>query len=126
MAVEDAAVLGSLLTHVSSLDQIPFFLRAYEKLRHARCTDTQGQARLNQKIFHLPDGAEQQTRDADMRSAMEAELNGEAIEAEGNQNQWADKKKSKAQFSYDADEEANKWWREEGEKELQDLGKSKL
>ncbi|KZT51075.1 FAD/NAD(P)-binding domain-containing protein [Calocera cornea HHB12733] len=120
MAVEDAAVLGSLLSHISSPAQIPFFLRAYQDLRHARCTDTQAQARLNQLIFHLPDGPEQQARDEDMRRAMEAELGGQALEAEGNQNQWADKKKSKKQFGYDAEAEAESWWREVGEKELRE------
>jgi len=127
MAVEDAACLGSLLSHLTSPQQIPFFLHAYQSLRHARCTDTQAQARLNQKIFHLPDGPEQQARDEDMRQAMEAELSGRLFEAEGSQNQWADKKKSKAQFSYDAEGEAERWWREEGERELAELetGKGK-
>ncbi|KZO91484.1 FAD/NAD(P)-binding domain-containing protein [Calocera viscosa TUFC12733] len=119
MAVEDAAVLGSLLSHISSPTQIPFFLRAYEQLRHARCTDTQAQARLNQKIFHLPDGAAQRERDEDMRQAMEAEFSGQAGEAEGNQNQWADKKKSRLQFGYDAEGVAEGWWREEGQGELE-------
>lgn len=37
-------------------------------------------------------------------------------EGEGNPNQWADKRKSLIQFGYDADAEAEKWWREEGER----------
>ncbi|EJU02716.1 FAD/NADP-binding domain-containing protein, partial [Dacryopinax primogenitus] len=126
MAVEDAAVLGSLFTHLSSPSQIPFFLQAYEQLRHARCTDTQAQARLNQKIFHLPDGEAQETRDADMCRAMEAELSGEALEAEGSQNQWADRKKSRVQFGYDAEGEAERWWNEEGKQDLQRLQELKL
>jgi hypothetical protein len=36
----------------------------------------------------------------------------------GNPNQWADKVKNFEQFTYDADAEAEKWWREEGKKLL--------
>jgi hypothetical protein len=37
------------------------------------------------------------------------------MEFEGNANQWADKRKNMEQFSYDADEIAERWWKEEGE-----------
>src|SRR5260221_9977493 len=33
IAIEDAAVLGALLSHVSSLSQVPALLHAYEELR---------------------------------------------------------------------------------------------
>ena len=112
MALEDAAVLGSLLSHLSSSAHVPHFLRAYEKLRHTRTSKTQASSRLNQHVFHLPNGVEQEQRDADMRAAMSVELarirreeeegaGGEAgedggmeeAENEGNANQWADRKK---------------------------------
>jgi salicylate hydroxylase len=32
----------------------------------------------------------------------------------GNANQWADKEKTRMQFGYNADEEAEKWWRDHG------------
>lgn len=35
-----------------------------------------------------------------------------------NANQWADKAKSKIQFGYDADAEAEKWWAEHGQKTI--------
>ena len=35
-----------------------------------------------------------------------------------NANQWADKAKSRAQFGYDADVEAEKWWAEHGQKTI--------
>lgn len=34
----------------------------------------------------------------------------------GNANQWADKEKSRVQFEYDADAEAERWWAEHGQK----------
>ncbi|KAI0820847.1 FAD/NAD-P-binding domain-containing protein [Trametes gibbosa] len=128
MAIEDAAVLGNLLSHLSDPSQLRTFIQAYEDLRLPRTAETQRQSRLNQKIFHLPDGPEQEVRDAGMRQAMEAELRkmqGEAARAEpgaeeeafaGSPNQWADPKKSAAQFAYDADAVAERWWRTVGEK----------
>lgn len=99
MAVEDAAVLGNLLSrlpHVpvsvssppsdsSSKDStntntatkttfnplhLAHLLRTYESLRHARTSRTQSESRLNQRTFHHPDGPEQRARDASMREGM--------------------------------------------------------
>ena len=109
--IEDGCVLGNLFSRLTSADQIPYFLRAYEKLRLSRTANTQAQSRLNQKIFHYPDGPEQEARDASMRAAMKGQT-------EGSADQWADKGKNKIQFSYDADESAEEWWNEVGSKEL--------
>ncbi|KAL4247676.1 FAD/NAD(P)-binding domain superfamily protein [Abortiporus biennis] len=128
MAIEDAAVIGNLFSHLSHRDQIAPLLHAYQDLRYERTANTQASSTLNQKIFHLPDGPEQEARDYDMKIAMEAELKairGEAdsgFEAEGSANQWADKRKSAVQFGYDADEEAEKWWRDVGERVLGSIG----
>ncbi|RPD58173.1 FAD/NAD(P)-binding domain-containing protein [Lentinus tigrinus ALCF2SS1-7] len=127
MAIEDAAVLGNLLSRLSHPAQLKPLLQAYEDLRLPRTAETQRQSRLNQKIFHLPDGPEQEQRDAEMRRAAEAELQrmreGKRVPEEkqehweaGNANQWADEDKNVAQFGYDADEAAERWWREGGEK----------
>ena len=123
MAIEDAAVLGNLFSHLSHQSQIAPLLHAYENLRLRRTADTQVSSRLNQKIFHLPDGPEQLKRDTEMRRAMEAELQylKDGIvrgEAEGNPNQWADKRKNILQFGYDADGIADRWWKEHGEGEI--------
>lgn len=127
MAVEDAAVLGNLLSRLQHPAQLLPLLRGYESLRHARTAETQASSRLNQKIFHHPDGPEQERRDASMRAAMEVELakvrDSSAIgresktnfSGEGNSNQWADQRKNREQFGYDADAEAERWWRDEGE-----------
>ena len=126
MAIEDAAVLGNLFSRISHPSQIAPLLHAYEKLRLPRTASTQASSRLNQHIFHLPDGPEQEARDADMRAAMEKELamlRGENVDLtlEGNSNQWADRKKNMMQFGYDADAEADKYWVEEGEREIGSL-----
>ena len=145
MALEDAAVIGSLFSHLSHPAQIPTLLKAYECLRHTRTAKTQASSRMNQHIFHLPDGDQQTERDSLMREAMEEEMRARHAVAvpsmspfnehgrypwgangvngykkgktdnEGNPNQWADRSKNFEQFSYDADEAATQWWREEGQ-----------
>ncbi|EPQ51650.1 FAD/NAD P-binding domain-containing protein [Gloeophyllum trabeum ATCC 11539] len=120
MAIEDGAVLGNLFSRLENPAQVPKLIHAYETLRLPRASATQASARLNQKIFHLPDGPEQEVRDESMKQAMRIELgqepSGETLE--GNANQWADKSKNVVQFSYDADEEVNRWWAEHGEEVL--------
>lgn len=77
--------------------------------RLPRATATQETSRLNQNIFHLPDGPAQRARDDGMRAAMAAELEGESI-PDGNPNQCADKTKTRIQFDYDAYAEVERWW----------------
>ncbi|KAJ7237580.1 FAD/NAD-P-binding domain-containing protein [Mycena rebaudengoi] len=116
MAIEDAAVLGNLFSRIMSADQIGSLLEGYEKIRIERATSTHAASITNRRLFHLPDGDEQQKRDDSMRSAMPAEvLTGFADDKHGgNANMWADRAKNFEQFSYDADEIANNWWRLEG------------
>ncbi|KAJ7796263.1 hypothetical protein B0H14DRAFT_28383 [Mycena olivaceomarginata] len=114
MAVEDAAVLGSLLSRLSQHSQLDTLLRAYQNIRYSRTRETQLAAFANHHIFHLEDGPAQQARDDSMRLGMAAELareSGEDVgDADGNANVWADRKKSQRQFSYDAEAEAERWW----------------
>ena len=134
MAIEDAAVLGNLLSRLTHPSQLKPLLQAYEDLRLPRTAETQRQSRLNQTIFHLPDGPEQEQRDADMRRATEAELRRwregrRAADADdrlvGSANQWADEDKNMAQFAYDADGAADRWWAEVGQKQLGGRGSAK-
>lgn len=121
MAVEDAAVLGNIFSHLSTREEIGPFLQAYFSLRHARTAATQASSRLNQYLFHLFDGPEQEKRDKSMREAMRLEklrYSGAYIpddSGKDNANQWADKAKNDEQFRYDADADADKWWKEHGE-----------
>jgi len=80
--------------------------------------ETQASSRLNQTIFHFEDGPKQKARDESMRAAMHAARYGTQSDTRndiGSANQWADEAKNEAQFSYDADREAERWWIEEGE-----------
>ncbi|KAJ7094215.1 hypothetical protein C8R44DRAFT_952015 [Mycena epipterygia] len=113
MAVEDAAVLGTLLSRIPHRDELGVLLRAYQEIRYARTKETQLAARANHDIFHLPDGPAQRARDDSMRTAMAEALareRGEASgDAEGSANVWADRKKSQKQFGYDAEADAQRW-----------------
>ncbi|KAJ7507392.1 FAD/NAD-P-binding domain-containing protein [Mycena galericulata] len=88
---------------------------AMAAIRYPRTTETQLASRANQKIFHLPDGPEQQARDRSMQKGMEDSLREERGEpsldgSAGNANIWADRTKNRNQFCYDAEEEAERWW----------------
>ena len=129
MAIEDGAVLGNLLSRISHPSQLAPLLKAYQDLRLPRTAMVQESSRLNQHIFHLPDGPEQRERDENMRKAMALQPSGDPgvlqRESDGNQNQWADKKKSDELFGYDADAEVDKWWAAH-RRELDVLVRSKL
>ncbi|KAJ3716987.1 FAD/NAD-binding domain-containing protein [Lentinula raphanica] len=122
MAIEDAAVLGNLFSRISDSSQITPLLDAYQHLRYARATATQNSSTRNRDIYHLPDGAEQEERDAAMRRAMEMEiLDYEKFKDREymsmgdhrrvNPNAWLDKTKNwQDQFDYDPDMAVEEWW----------------
>ncbi|KAI6115942.1 hypothetical protein F5141DRAFT_1212544 [Pisolithus sp. B1] len=127
MAIEDAAVLGNLFSHLSSRAQIAPLLHAYEALRYERATNAQTFSRLNKATLHLPDGLEQEQRDGKMRAAMEdapKKIHDEVpvgdtdANTKGNTSQRNNEKKIAIQYGYDADEEAEKWWHQHGESEI--------
>ncbi|KAH8833910.1 hypothetical protein DL96DRAFT_1703549 [Flagelloscypha sp. PMI_526] len=118
MAIEDAAVLGRLFTHVHHPSQIPSTLLGYQHLRHPRTADVQLASRALREFNHYPDGPEQEARDAKMVEAMEAALaeeRGEVNTWAGNdKNLWANRKKNDEQYGYDSDAVADAWWAEHG------------
>ncbi|KAH7097994.1 FAD/NAD(P)-binding domain-containing protein [Auriculariales sp. MPI-PUGE-AT-0066] len=70
MAIEDGAVIGALFARLQNASQVPVLLNAYVELRHARTAEVQSSSRLNQHIFHLPDGEQQRERDDAMRETL--------------------------------------------------------
>jgi salicylate hydroxylase len=61
-AIEDGATLAACLAD----DDAPAALRRYEALRRPRATRLQELSAANKTRFHLPDGPEQEARDAEM------------------------------------------------------------
>jgi len=130
MAIEDAAVLGNLLSRISRISQLGPLLEAYQGLRLGRTASVQESSRLSGQILHLPDGPEQRERDERMRKAMALELSsgssGELLrELAGNDNLRAVKRENDVLFGYDADAEVDRWWAAHGRK-LEVLATSKL
>ncbi|KAK2008886.1 FAD binding domain-containing protein [Colletotrichum eremochloae] len=62
-AVEDGAVLGLLLGHLTSKSQLPKALKLYERLRKARGESIARETFKQRHDFHLFDGPEQEARD---------------------------------------------------------------
>jgi len=75
-------------------------------------------SRLNQTIFHLPDGLEQRARDDATRKAIAAEPNGMPVPGR-NPKQWAGHTKSRIQYDYDASSEVEKWWIRGGKEDIE-------
>lgn len=104
MAVEDGAALAVALNHISSLDEIPFALRSFEKERIKRSGDMQNASTVNGLIWHFPDGSEQRARDA----SMAAEIAGEPFNSSA--NQWSDPVTQWWAYGYDAEKEMKEAW----------------
>ncbi|KAJ5196698.1 hypothetical protein N7449_007177 [Penicillium cf. viridicatum] len=62
-AVEDGAVLGLILGHLRSKDQLPKALKMYEDLRKARGDAIVKETFKQRDSFHMADGPEQEARD---------------------------------------------------------------
>jgi salicylate hydroxylase len=65
-AIEDGATLAACLGRLGR-GTVPDALRRYETLRLPRATRLQELSRVNKRRFHLPDGPEQEARDAEFR-----------------------------------------------------------
>jgi len=73
-SLEDGAVLGSLLGHVSRKDQLPAALDLYQKIRKQRGEAIVRETFKQRASFHLVDGPEQQERDKIFLSQLGREL----------------------------------------------------
>jgi salicylate hydroxylase len=65
-SIEDGATLAACLERLGP-GAVPAALRLYETLRLPRATRLQELSRLNKHRFHLPDGPEQEARDAELK-----------------------------------------------------------
>jgi salicylate hydroxylase len=72
-SIEDAAVLAKCLEHAGAHDVGAALIR-YEQTRKPRASQCQDGSRRNAVIFHLADGEEQRSRDANLASSATAPL----------------------------------------------------
>ncbi|KAG1737068.1 uncharacterized protein EDB91DRAFT_1140876 [Suillus paluster] len=105
MAVEDAAVLAKLFSHLRDKDQIPTLLHAFQDLREDRCASVVHSEQSNLYFQMMPAGPKQEQRDQDMRAKA---AQGESVFGGGEAaEQW---EQLKELFGYDAEDEADDWW----------------
>lgn len=105
LAVEDATVLGVLMSRVRTWDQIPTLLEAFQDLRQKRCNDVYQSELNNAALLWLPPGPDRDARDAGMQQSMSA---GRDHWDEGQlREQWEDISEV---FGYNAREAAEDWW----------------
>ncbi|KAL4895017.1 hypothetical protein BDV59DRAFT_200274 [Aspergillus ambiguus] len=102
-AVEDAAALSVLLSNVSSKQEIPLALQAYEKSRKQRAETVQQSGSTNRIALHFPDGPEQQARDEQFRASMKGG---------SNPDKWADRATQDFLWAWDAEKVALDAWSE--------------
>ncbi|KAL6234937.1 hypothetical protein BDW75DRAFT_240634 [Aspergillus navahoensis] len=69
-SLEDGAVLGGLLGHLRHKSQLPKILKLYESLRKNRGEAIVRETFKQRHDFHLPDGEEQEKRDAIFKSQL--------------------------------------------------------
>ncbi|KAK0444205.1 uncharacterized protein EV420DRAFT_1006725 [Desarmillaria tabescens] len=101
MAIEDAAVLGNLFARLTSKDQIPALLEAYQYLRAPRAMATADGCWQDKNTLHLPDGPEQHARDEALKVTMAGKRS--SIVQDNN-----------VQYEYDVDTMVDDWWKARG------------
>ncbi|KAF9893931.1 hypothetical protein FE257_008902 [Aspergillus nanangensis] len=75
-SLEDGAVLGGLLGHMTSKAQLPQILRLYESLRKSRGEAIVRETFKQRNDFHMPDGPDQEKRDEVFRSQLGKDIKG--------------------------------------------------
>ena len=63
-AFEDAAVVGSLFSHVKNREQIPDLMTQFQQIRMSRSMEVLRRSAAMREVFGMPDGIAQQERDA--------------------------------------------------------------
>ncbi|KAI5476277.1 hypothetical protein MNV49_007914 [Pseudohyphozyma bogoriensis] len=96
-AGEDGAVLAAVLAKISTKEDIPKALAAYQRLRKPRADWAVETARLTGQNLHLPDGPAQEARD---------EMIGNAGKGGKNPDKWGDKDTQTRLYGLDVVREA--------------------
>ncbi|KII85133.1 hypothetical protein PLICRDRAFT_45272 [Plicaturopsis crispa FD-325 SS-3] len=108
MGIEDAAMLGSLFSRISSREQISTLLYAYEELRQPRCAETQKSEHERRDFIALPTGPIQELRDQGLRETLkQAALDWDDADEEFLRATY---EAYIIIFAYDAGEMADDWW----------------
>ncbi|KAH8823362.1 hypothetical protein DL96DRAFT_1713780 [Flagelloscypha sp. PMI_526] len=123
LAMEDAKVLGVLLSYIQRKDQLPHFLSAYEELRMPRCHESQKWDDRKRELFTLPSGERQSQRDQLWRSS--SAMSEDAWDALDHEAFWKIWGQEMSQYVYHSREAAEDWWTKWGAVLLRDVEESK-
>ncbi|KAI6112191.1 hypothetical protein EV401DRAFT_2058917 [Pisolithus croceorrhizus] len=107
LGIEDAALFAKLFSHLTSEDQIPAFLHAFQDLREGRCARVLNSERCNLSFRMMPNGPEQEERDSAMR---ERRARGLSVFSSGGGKLTEQWDQIKELFGYNAEDEADDWW----------------
>ncbi|KAK5468725.1 hypothetical protein LTR20_003071 [Exophiala xenobiotica] len=102
-AVEDAASLGVTLSSITSKDQVPLALKAYEKAQKARAEHIQQSCLQTRAALHLPDGPEQEARDQKFRALSQG--------GGDSDDKWNDPQMQEFLWGWDPEIKAQEAWR---------------
>lgn len=106
MAVEDGAALAEILSLIDSLSDLHPALELFQRQRILRTGQMQEASLVNGKIWHFPDGPEQEARDAAMRPGLDGGS------SKDNPVQWGDPFTASWAYGYDAEAEIRNAWAE--------------
>lgn len=109
-AMEDAASLGRCLARATGTEDLPTLTAAYEKIRMERAYAVQARSALNGRIWHYPDGADQEARDAGMADTLTKKHYLRST------NQWSDPGTQVWLYGHDAERAADRYLDELGGK----------
>ncbi|KAJ9400685.1 hypothetical protein DTO282F9_2253 [Paecilomyces variotii] len=104
MAIEDGAALAEVIDQIGASEQLPEALDVFTRERMQRSGQMQSASLVNGKIWHFPDGPEQQKRD----EAMRAEVEGKQFQRSA--NQWSDPVTQWWCYGYDAEKAVREAW----------------
>ncbi|KAH9840023.1 FAD/NAD(P)-binding domain-containing protein [Rhodofomes roseus] len=102
IALEDAALFGTLFSRLTSWSQLPSFLAAYQELREERCAVVKASDIKNARMVAMPLGPGRDARDVDMRKSSADEWDEGTTKENFEEMAWV--------FGYVATDEADEWW----------------
>lgn len=101
MALEDAAVLGVLFSHLGAREDIPAALEGFEALRRPRISKVRSESLKMREVLSLDDGLEQCQRDEQLLSNIACDTNPHYLLNPGLKAQL---------FAFDVCVDAERWW----------------
>lgn len=110
LCLEDAAVFGSLFSHIQSRPQIGRFFSAFLELRRPRCESLRLKGLRETHYLTLPKGPQQAERDEPLRHTYISSTWDDVSDIQFRQ-EWEGLQDV---FGYDAYDAADSWWVEWG------------